>query len=206
MQDQDAARDARAGRILNDFLDRKARGEPVSEAETLAAHPDLADVLREHFEMLGGLKPPGRKIEELIAQGVLAASADADFAAELGPYKIRGFIGSGGMGIVLEAYEERLDRTVALKILRPDLADDATAVRRFTREAKAAAALRNPNIVTVHAVGEERGVHYLAMEHVEGPSLADVIREGTTPKSRGLQPTRPLPVVGRSTHSRRRAS
>jgi serine/threonine protein kinase len=171
------SRDLRIGRILNEFHDRRARGEHVSEAELLAAHPDLADELREHLDTLGDLRPADEKIEGLIAQGILAESTDPKYAAELGAYQIIEFIGRGGMGIVLLAYEESLNRTVALKILRPELADDAHALKRFGREAKAAAALNHPNIVTVHAVGEERGVHFLAMQYIEGPTLSQVIRE-----------------------------
>ncbi len=80
------------------------------------------------------------------------------------------------MGIVLKAYEESLDRIVALKILRPELAEDDAALTRFEREAKTAAALRHPNIVTVYAVGQEREVRFIAMEYVDGPSLAEVVR------------------------------
>ena len=169
------ARDTRVGQILNEFLDRRASGELVSEAALLAQHPDLAGELRECLELVRDLQPPADRIDALIAQGVLSKSADPRYLAELGLYKITDFIGRGGMGVVLKAYEESLDRTVALKILRPELADDGGALTRFEREAKAAAALNHPNIVTVHAIGQERGSHYIAMEHVAGPSLADVI-------------------------------
>ncbi len=172
----DDARDARIGRILDDFLTRRARGERVSEAELLAQHSDLGDDLREHLELLGELRPPADQIEVLITQGLLTRGADPRYPANLGTYRILGYIGRGGMGIVLEAHEESLDRTVALKILRPELAGDGVALERFVREAKAAAALRHPNIVTVHAVGEHHGVHFLAMEYIAGPSLAEAIR------------------------------
>jgi len=169
------ARDTRVGQILNEFLDRRARGEPVSETALLAQHPDLAGELRECLELVRDLQPPADRIDALIAQGVLSKPADPRYLAELGPYKITDFIGRGGMGVVLKAYEESLDRAVALKILRPELAGDGGALRRFEREARAAAALRHPNIVTVYAIGAERGSHYIAMEYVAGPSLADVI-------------------------------
>lgn len=198
----DDARGLRVGQILNDFLDARARGEAVNEAELLTKHPDLADELRQHLELLGELRPATDKIEALIAQGILSpcnAEEGGDrlrakvsgtdsprgacprfpprYLAQLGPYKIFGILGSGGMGFVLKAYEESLNRVVALKILRPELAGDKAALARFTREAKAAAALKHPNIVTVYAVGQERDTHYLAMEYVEGPNLANVIRD-----------------------------
>ncbi len=161
-------RDLRVGRALNDFLDRRARGENVSEAELLAQHPEIADELREHVALLQGLESPHLAIDDLIARGVLGPPTDSRHLAELGAYKITGLLGRGGMGIVLRAYEESLNRTVALKLLRPELSQDTTAVQRFRREAKAAAALAHPNIVTIHAVGDHRGTLYLAMECVEG--------------------------------------
>ena len=170
-------REAGIGRVLDDFLSRRARGEIVTEAELLARHPDLAEELRGHLEMLHSLRPNPGQIADLIAQGVLVPSSDGKYPAELGAYRILEFQSRGGMGIVLKAYEESLNRTVALKILRPELADDATALARFEREAKAAAALRHPSIVTVYAVGRERGMPFLAMEYVDGPTIAKVIRE-----------------------------
>ncbi len=173
-----ADRDGRIGRILNDYLDRQARGEAETQGMLLARHPDLADELRSHLDLVGELKPQRATIEDLIAKGVLEACDDPGYAARLGEYRIRRFIGRGGMGLVLEGYDERLQRTVALKILRPELAEDQAALARFTREARAAAALRHPNIVTVHAVGHQDGAHYLAMEFIDGPTLADVIATG----------------------------
>lgn len=172
----DDSRDERVGKVLNDYLDRRARGEPVSDAELLAQHPDLADELRAHLGLVRELRPPGAQIGDLLAQGVLAPASDPRYAAELGAYQIVSYIGRGGMGIVLKAYEESLNRTVALKLLRPELADDQAALLRFEREAKAAAALHHPNIVTVYAVGHTRGVHFIAMEYVEGTNLAEVLR------------------------------
>ncbi len=149
----------------------------MSAEEVLAAHPDLADELHRYLDVLGEMRSPDDTIKALVARGILAESDDPAYQANLGEYRTIGSIGRGGMGIVVKAHEKKLNRTVALKILRPELADDRVALERFTREAKAAAALRHPNIVTVYAVGEEQGVHFLAMEYVEGPTLAEVIRE-----------------------------
>ncbi len=173
----DDARDVRLGQILDDYLSRRSRGEMVTESELLAQHPDLADELRDMLATVRDLRPASDRIGALIKQGVLDRSKDPRYLAELGSYRITGYIGRGGMGIVLKAYEESLNRTVALKILRPELEDDPVALKRLIREAKAAAGLQHPNIVTVHAVGQERGAHYIAMEYVDGPSLADVVRE-----------------------------
>ncbi len=179
--------DARVGRIVNDFLDGQKQGEPASEADLLAANPELADELADYLHLIRGLQPAGGVIDKLIEQGILRRSTDGRYLAELGEYKIIGFLGRGGMGIVLKAYEERLDRAVALKILRPDLMTDASALVRFTREAKATAALQHPNIVAVYAVGEESGCCFFAMEYVDGCTLANRISDrGALPASTTL--------------------
>lgn len=181
------AREERIGQVLNDFLDRRARGDPASRASLLAQHPDLADDLRAHLDLLRDLQPGGGRIEDLIRQGILTHSADPRYVAEFGPYRILGLIGRGGMGIVLKACEENLDRLVALKVLRPELADDVTVLARFEREAKAAATLRHPNVVTVYAVGQQLGVPFIAMEYVDGISLAQALRTDGLPSTNAVR-------------------
>jgi serine/threonine-protein kinase len=93
--------------------------------------------------------------------------------ARLGPYEILEPLGTGGMGEVYRAREERLGRIVAIKVLRQDLAD-ADRVARFEREARSASALNHPNIVTIHGVGVEGTTSYIAMEWVDGVSLREM--------------------------------
>ena len=90
-------------------------------------------------------------------------------------YKILGKIGSGGMGDVYLAEDTTLDRKVALKVLPLELADNAERRARFTREAKAVAALNHPNIVTLHSVEEAGGVLFITMELVKGKTLAEML-------------------------------
>jgi eukaryotic-like serine/threonine-protein kinase len=92
-----------------------------------------------------------------------------------GRYRLHRRLGSGGMGIVVQATDTRLGREVAVKLLADNLAADETARERFLREARAAAMLSDPHVVQVHDVDEEAGRPYLVMELVEGPSLADVL-------------------------------
>jgi hypothetical protein len=103
----------------------------------------------------------------------------------LGPvsgYRILGALGRGGMGQVFLAVQESLQRKVALKVLAEKLSADADFVRRFQAEARAAAALNHPNIVTVHDVWEERGRHFLSMEYMDGGTLEErVVRDGRLP-------------------------
>jgi tetratricopeptide (TPR) repeat protein len=96
----------------------------------------------------------------------------------LGQYQIVELIGEGGMAAVYKAWQPTLRRYVALKVLTPDLAGDAEFVKRFHQEAVAAANLKQTNIVTIHDVGVEGDHHYIAMELIEGTSLAERVRSG----------------------------
>lgn len=95
-----------------------------------------------------------------------------------GRYVLGAILGSGGMGLVYRATDEVLGREVAVKLLADNLALDAEARERFSREAQAAARVTHPNVVQVFDVGEEEGRPYFVMELVAGPSLADVLRSG----------------------------
>lgn len=96
---------------------------------------------------------------------------------QISRYRVLGLIGKGGMGIVVKGYDEMLQRTVAIKILSPHLAQDETTVARFLSEARAAASLQHPNIITIYEAGEDKGLYYFVMEFVNGKDLATVLRE-----------------------------
>src|SRR6266849_1097537 len=97
----------------------------------------------------------------------------------LGRYEIRSKLGAGGMGEVYLAQDTTLDRKIALKILPADLAANQDRMRRFTQEARAAAALNHPNIATIHEIGESDGVNFIAMEFIDGHTFSDVIQSET---------------------------
>ncbi|HEY3122138.1 MAG TPA: protein kinase [Vicinamibacteria bacterium] len=99
----------------------------------------------------------------------------------LGPYEIVGPLGAGGMGEVYRARDTRLNRTVAIKVLPPALAGDAQFRSRFKREAAAIGSLNHPHICVLHDIGDQDGVGYLVMEHLEGETLADRLRRGPLP-------------------------
>jgi len=115
------------------------------------------------------------------------SAADPLLGQCLGPFEIVGLLGRGGMGGVYKARQASLDRFVAIKILSPALAADTDFVARFEREARAEAAIHHPNIIRVYSVGQERGYQYIAMELVEGESLAEMLaREGRLAPERAL--------------------
>ncbi len=95
----------------------------------------------------------------------------------LGPYHIMERLGEGGMGQVFKARHEQLQRIVALKVIRKDRLTSASVLDRFQREARAAAQLTHPNIVTTYDAGQAGETHYLAMEYVEGIDLARLVKE-----------------------------
>jgi serine/threonine protein kinase/tetratricopeptide (TPR) repeat protein len=107
-------------------------------------------------------------------------------------YLILAKIGAGGMGEIYLAEDTKLERKVALKFLPKHMTEDREARTRFEREAKAAAALNHPNIVTVYEVGEHEGQVFIAMEYIEGRTLKELIAETLTPSA--LHPM-PIPLV-----------
>jgi serine/threonine-protein kinase len=107
-----------------------------------------------------------------------------------GRYRIGPRIARGGMASVYEATDIRLDRTVAIKVMPPGLGDDDEFAQRFVREARAAARLNHPNVVSVFDQGEEDGTVFLAMEYVPGHTLRDVIR-----KESPMVPARALAIL-----------
>jgi serine/threonine protein kinase len=104
---------------------------------------------------------------------------------QLGPYVLQSLLGSGGMGEVYRAEDSRLRRTVAIKVLSPDLATP-DRVARFEQEARAASALNHPNILTIHDVGRERGTAFIAMEWVDGRTIREMLKQGAVPLRRAI--------------------
>ena len=105
----------------------------------------------------------------------------------LGPYEIQSAIGAGGMGEVYRGRDTRLDRSVAIKILRPDVAADPAFRARFDREAKTISQLDHPNVCPLFDIGEQHGTAYLVMPLLEGESLAERVRRGPLPLPAALR-------------------
>lgn len=108
----------------------------------------------------------------LAAKLIDGGDAPVIIGKRIGHYQIISLLGKGGMGEVYQARDLKLDRTVALKILPVEMSADGERMRRFNREAKAASALNHPNVAHIYEIGEVNGVSYIAMEYVEGQTLA----------------------------------
>ncbi|HEY6928862.1 MAG TPA: serine/threonine-protein kinase, partial [Thermoanaerobaculia bacterium] len=107
--------------------------------------------------------------------------------SRLGPYEVLSTLGSGGMGEVYRGRDTRLSRDVAIKVLPDRLAQDADALARFEREAKAVAALSHPNILAIHDFGEDRGISYAVMELLEGETLRQRLNAADLPVRKALE-------------------
>jgi serine/threonine-protein kinase len=167
--------DEKALNLLDNYLARLQSGEKPDRAAILREHPELGSAL-DCLEALDQLAPAART-EPAQADG------EPPFAAmpsDFGPYELVREIGRGGMGVVYEARQKGLDRSVALKMILAGHLASPELVRRFQSEARAAARLRHSNIVHIHDVGQFNGQHFFAMEYIEGPSLAERIKQGPT--------------------------
>ncbi len=100
---------------------------------------------------------------------------------KLGPYEIESALGAGGMGEVYRARDSRIGRSVAIKVLPPNLADNPDLRQRFDREARAISSLNHPNICSLFDVGHQEGIDFLVMEYLEGETLAKILERGALP-------------------------
>ncbi|AWM36946.1 Serine/threonine-protein kinase PknB [Gemmata obscuriglobus] len=133
-------------------------------------------------EQLAGdlMTPQGSTDEHTLS--VLGPPARADALGRLGHYEVLEVVGRGGAGVVFRAFDEKLQRVVAIKVLSPALAGSGSARQRFVREAQIAAAVVHENVIDIHAVEPAGPVPYLVMSFVDGPTLqAKVVRDGPLP-------------------------
>ena len=171
---------AAGGTRLNGKIIRKARLQPgdrlVVGTVTLVVRDPSAPVQEPEPDVSRGPS------HEASRRPSSKPAEDGRPLPRIGGFRLERRLGRGGMGDVYLAIQESLDRPVALKVLSPRLAADADFVARFQREARAAAALQHPNVVVVYDVGEDSGLHYLAMEFVSGGTLEErVAQHGPIP-------------------------
>jgi serine/threonine protein kinase/WD40 repeat protein len=167
------------------FVERYRRGERPALSEYTARYPELAERIRALFPALVMMEKVGSLGGEPGPQGIGAATEGPQVPGQLGEYRLVREIGRGGMGIVYEAVQESLGRHVALKVLPLHAALAPTQLERFRREAQAAARLHHTNIVPVFGVGEHQGLHYYAMQFIQGQGLESVLHELLDLRRRG---------------------
>jgi hypothetical protein len=114
------------------------------------------------------------------------ATALLTAGSQLGPYRVKDMLGAGGMGAVYRAFDSRLNRDVAVKILPPEVAGDPARLGRFEQEARAAGALNHPNVLTIYDVGAHGGVVYLVSELLDGETLRGRLRNGRLPRQQAV--------------------
>jgi serine/threonine protein kinase len=165
---------------VQEYLAALEAGNKPNRQEFLARHPQIAEALAECLDGLEFVHSAASQLHRPLPEGPadgFPSHAFVPAGTPLGDFRIRAEIGRGGMGIVYEAEQLSLGRRVALKVLPLAAALDPRQLQRFQHEAQAAARLHHPHIVPVYAVGCERGVHYYAMQLVEGQPLSAVIAE-----------------------------
>ena len=158
--------------VAEEFCGRLARGEHARVEEYAQRYPQIASVVREVLPALQAI----RALRTMTGIHDPPA-AEPSPTGMFGDYRLIREIGRGGMGVVYEAEQISAGRRVALKVLSFAGVLDRRRLQRFENEARAAAQLHHRNIVPVLSVGCEQGIHYYAMQYVDGRSLSDVIRE-----------------------------
>ena len=161
-----ADQDGLLGQLMEEFLERKRRGEHPSLTEMVERLPDHEKEIRELWPaliMLEQAEPSGPQTDASVSR------------TKIGDYRIIREIGRGGMGVVYEAEQESLARRVALKVL-PDPGRSSSR-QRFLREARVAARLHHTNIVPVFHIGEEDGLNYYAMQYIHGCGMEEVLED-----------------------------
>lgn len=165
-----------------------AAGAPTGRAPEV---PSLApDEITQDIKTAGARRPdgltnkfePGARIDQVKTPARSAHSAPRVAVADmipkkLGHFEIRGKLGEGGMGMVLDGYDPQLDRRVAIKVLSPRLAEDEQFVKRFLSEARAIAKVSHPNVAAVHFADSDAGRHFFVMEFIDGESLDDIVEK-----------------------------
>jgi serine/threonine protein kinase len=187
---------------------RRQQEGMISIEEYAQRFPLHVEALQQRWQILWGQAPPateGLPARELSPTGPVKQQPtstplgrlDVSFLAppqqpgelgRLGPNRVLRLLGAGGMGLVFLAEDPRLNRFVALKVMRPELAAHPLSRERFLREARAAAAVRNDHVVTIYAADEDRGVPFVVMELLEGETLdARLRRQGRLPLAEVLR-------------------
>jgi serine/threonine protein kinase/tetratricopeptide (TPR) repeat protein len=165
--------EALVSQVADEFMAQLNRGEQPDVEEYARRHPQIASFIRQVLPALQAVRCPSPNLSTATDR----IPPQPPLTGYLGDYRLLREVGRGGMGVVYEAEQISLGRRVALKVLPFATALDGRQLQRFKNEAQAAAHLHHQNIVPVYAVGCERGVHYYAMQFIDGQTLAEVIAD-----------------------------
>jgi serine/threonine protein kinase/Flp pilus assembly protein TadD len=202
-------RELRFQAVAAEYLEAREAGRPDELSALLARHPDLADEIAAFVAEQDEVACLAAPLRQAVAPAgeVLPLALPGDHG-RLGDFRIVREVGRGGMGVVYEAEQVSLGRRVALKVLPFAATMDPRQLQRFHNEARAAAGLHHTNIVPVFGVGCERGVHYYAMQFIDGRTLADFIAQQrggppsqvpTAPEAEGVASAPTVPQAAQAT-------
>ena len=162
--------------LADEFTQRLRTGDSPSIEDYVARHPEFAHDIRELFPTIQSMERMKRE-RRAAGRDARRSTGLPQTPHRLGDFLIVREIGRGGMGIVFEAEQESLKRRVAVKVLAASAVLDDEHVRRFRREAQAAARLHHTNIVPVFGVGEHEGYHYYVMQLIDGQGLDAIVSD-----------------------------
>ena len=206
--DRTAGEDAAFDELVYEVSARIEAGELVDPEALAQAHPQHAQRLRKLLPTLQAVAELGHSPTRADGEPAEAPSSNGRVPSTLGDFRIVREVGRGGMGVVYEAEQVSLKRRVALKVLPFAAVLDQRQLQRFKNEAQAAAMLHHQNIVPIYSVGCERGVHFYAMQFIDGHTLGELIgqlrqatglspegRPGTTRTASKTAPPKPRPAA-----------
>lgn len=181
--------------LLHSEVDRSCRSGQNPDVSTYRERfPDYADLIETVFAESPQIDAAEQRTADFAGTSdpTPPVANESSFDTQRFPFRMNDYeviekVGQGGMGAVYRAHDPKLNRTVAIKVLLPQLASDSKARARFLREARTAAAIRHPSVVTVHAINEDHNPPFLVLEFVDGQSLAALIRDGKQLEPQGIR-------------------
>ena len=190
------SREERLEQVLAEYLRQVEQGVPVDQQALLAAHPDLADDLREFFGNQ-------MRMQRLVGPAPTSRNGTPTRLRYFGDYEILEEIAHGGMGVVYKARQTSLNRIVAVKMILAGQLANESDVKRFQAEAEAAANLHHPGVVGIYEVGVQDGQHYYSMEYINGQNLAQAVREKPLSVTQAAEYVRDIAIVLEYAHQQK---
>ncbi len=157
--------------------------------EILARDRDTKQILKSNLDLAGAFRLPASLAEDagtMAGQGSDQPAGSSLVGRTLGQYRVESKLGEGGMGVVYQGTDTRLERNVAIKLLHPSVVQDSALMARFRREARVLASLNHANLAAIHGLEEADGTTFLVLEYVPGDTLAERLARGPLPLKEAL--------------------